>query len=264
MEYNCPNCNHIISENFCAHCGQKKYKRIDKKYITDELQYTILHTNKGFLYSVKNIIKNPGKTAKEFIEGNRVNHYKPILLAFVLSGISAFISLKIIGLMNIMREYYAGSNMNSEFMNDVMAVQSSYNSVIMLLMLPVFAFFTKLGFKKWGNNYYEHIVMNAYILSFYTLLNIMIIYPVMYLFKSDTNLVIIMSSASMLFIPLILVWFYKNFYEDKPLKNIIGRVLLTIGLMLMGYLSLIIVGAIVGVIIAIMKGPEALEYLKPQ
>lgn len=107
MENFCKNCNQLITANFCANCGQKKFKRIDKKYIWDELQYTVFHTNKGLLYSVKNILKNPGKTAKEFIDGNRVNHYKPILLVFVLSGISAFISYKIIGLKEIMSDFYS-------------------------------------------------------------------------------------------------------------------------------------------------------------
>ena len=98
MENICKNCNQVITENFCANCGQKKYKKIDKKYIWDELQYTVFHTNKGLLYSVKNILKNPGKTAKEFIDGNRVNHYKPILLVFVLSGIATFISFKVLSM----------------------------------------------------------------------------------------------------------------------------------------------------------------------
>lgn len=48
MEHICLNCNFVISENFCSNCGQKKFKRIDKKYVTDELQYLLLHTNKGF------------------------------------------------------------------------------------------------------------------------------------------------------------------------------------------------------------------------
>ena len=83
MDQNCQNCSTLILNNFCDNCGQKKFKKIDRKYIWDEIQYTFLHTNKGFLYSVKNIIKNPGKTARAFIDGNRVNHYKPILLVFV-------------------------------------------------------------------------------------------------------------------------------------------------------------------------------------
>ena len=98
MSETCLNCNNPVIENFCSNCGQKKYKRIDKKYIWDEIQYTVFHTNKGLLFSVKNILKNPGKTAKEFIDGNRVNHYKPILLVFVLSGIATLVSFKVLNL----------------------------------------------------------------------------------------------------------------------------------------------------------------------
>ena len=98
MEDNCKNCGTLITGNFCSNCGQKKYKRIDKKYLIDEFQYTVLHTNKGFFYTVKNLFKNPGKTTREFIDGNRVNHYKPILLAFVLTGISTFLAFKVIGI----------------------------------------------------------------------------------------------------------------------------------------------------------------------
>jgi len=64
MKEICQNCKNTITDNFCGNCGQKKYKRIDRKYIFDELQYTILHTNKGFFYSIKNIFRNPGKNCK--------------------------------------------------------------------------------------------------------------------------------------------------------------------------------------------------------
>ncbi len=264
MEDICKNCNQLIIENFCGNCGQKKFKRINKKYISDEVQYTFLHTNKGFLYSVKNIIKNPGKTAREFIEGNRVNHYKPILLAFVLSGISAFISYKIIGLKEIMSEYYSKQHLNSQFMNDYMSFTSSYNSFIMLLLIPCFALVTKLAFRKWGQNYYEHVVMNAYILSFYTLVNIIILYPVIYFMKSNVDSIIPMTSISMLAMPFILVWFFKEFYSSKSLKSIIGRVLLIILFTIMFSIFLMIALIIGGFIFAMMKGPEAMEYIKPK
>lgn len=56
----------------------------------------LVHTNKGFLFSLKKIIVNPGKTAREFIEGNRVNHYKPIGMLFILSTIASFIYFKVL------------------------------------------------------------------------------------------------------------------------------------------------------------------------
>lgn len=74
MKEICKNCQNTITENFCGNCGQKRFKRIDKKYVFDEIQYLALHTNKGFFYSIKKILRNPGKTAKEFI------HFKHIFL----------------------------------------------------------------------------------------------------------------------------------------------------------------------------------------
>jgi hypothetical protein len=208
MEQNCQNCNTLILNNFCDNCGQKKFKKIDRKYIWDEIQYTFLHTNKGFLYSVKNIIKNPGKTARSFIDGNRVNHYKPILLVFVLTGISTFISVKIIGFEKIMSTLYAKETLSSEYMNDAMTFLKSYNSILMLLLIPVFALSTKLAFRKWGNNYYEHVVINAYIVCVYTLFSIIIISPLLYLFKNNMDYFKMISSLTVLNVPFILVWFF--------------------------------------------------------
>jgi len=263
MEHNCANCNQLISESFCSYCGHKKFKRIDRKYILDEVQYTVLHTNKGFLYSLKKLIQNPGKTAKEFIDGNRVNHYKPLLLAFVLSSVSAFISYKVIGMSDIVREYYSRQHMNSPLMNDLMSVIASYNSAIVLMLIPFFALFTKLAFRRWGHNYYEHIIMNCYILSFYTIVYIATIYPVMWVFRSNADIFVSISSASMLYVPFILIWFYKGFYTERPLKSIIGKALITIGLMLLAYLVLLVLVIIVVFVFALVKGPEAFKYFQP-
>lgn len=262
MENICKNCNQLITANFCANCGQKKFKRIDKKYIWEELQYTVFHTNKGLLYSLKNILKNPGKTAKEFIEGNRVNHYKPILLVFVLSGIATFISFKVLNLKEIMSAYFSQQHINSNFMGDIMSFMSSYSSILMLLYVPLFAITTKIAFRKWGHNYYEHIVMNAYILSFYTLISIIFVYPIMFFFKHSPSAFYNLTQFSILIVPLILVWFFKEFYKEKSLKNIILKVLAVLGLTILGYLIFIILAGVVGFGIAMIIGPEAMEYLK--
>lgn len=264
MEQNCQNCSTLILNNFCDNCGQKKFKKIDRKYIWDEIQYTFLHTNKGFLYSVKNIIKNPGKTARAFIEGNRVNHYKPILLVFVLSGISTFISVKIIGFEKIMSAFYVKETLNSAYMNDVMTFIKSYNSILMLFLIPFFALTTKLTFRKWGNNYYEHIVINAYIVCVYTLFSIIIVSPLLYLFKNNMDYFTIISSFSMVSVPFILVWFFKGFYPNKPLKSIIGLVLLTLGFIILLMILFMLLSVIGGVVYAMIAGPESLKYFQPK
>lgn len=265
MAENCKNCNEIIISNFCANCGQKKYKRIDRKYVFDEIEYTFLHVNRGLLYSAKNILKNPGKTAREYIDGNRVNHYKPILLAFVLSGISTFLSFKVIGLKEIMSEALSKQAVNAQFMNNYMAFISNYSSIISVAMIPFFALTTKIAFRRWGHNYYEHVVMNAYFLSFYTLLNIIFLYPVLFCFRhSEASIVMTIAQCFMLLIPFLLVWFFKGFYNDKPLKSVILKVLAIVGLILLAYIIAIFIAVIIGIVYAIMNGPEALKQFKPK
>jgi hypothetical protein len=78
-------CTHFaltFEGNFCSSCGQKKIKCINRKYLWEEIQYTLLYTNKGLLYSLKKIARNPGKTAREFIEDDQASHYKSILPVF--------------------------------------------------------------------------------------------------------------------------------------------------------------------------------------
>ncbi|MNK11546.1 hypothetical protein D3C87_295880 [compost metagenome] len=259
----CLNCDYTIDENFCRHCGQKRFKRIDKKYVTDEIQYLLIHTNKGFLYTIKKLLKNPGKTAREFIDGNRVNHYKPLLLMFVLSGISAFVSYKIIELNKIAKEIYTAQHLNAPFMNDMMTFLASYNSLLMLLLIPIFAFCSWIAFSKWKNNYYEHIVMNAYILSVQTILMLVFSSPLLYLFKNNHTYFTYILSASFIFTPITLIWFFKGFYTDKSTKAILWRILMTIGLALIIYFIAIIMLVIGGTIYGMLKGPEAAKYFLP-
>lgn len=262
---NCQNCNELIVANFCSNCGQKKYKRIDKKYILDELQYTLLHTNKGLFYSIKKILKNPGKTAREYINGNRVNHYKPILLVFLLSGISAFISYKVLGFAEITNQLNMEKYGNVELMKDIMSFLSNYNAIFMLLLVPFFAITTKLAFWKWEQNYYEHVVMNCYILSTYTLCSMMIIYPIMFFLKGQPNSFYTISQISFLLVIPVLIWFFKGFYPDKPLKSVVLRSLASVGITIVGYLGLVIVSTILLVVYAIVTdNQELLQSFQPK
>lgn len=154
--------------------------------------------------------------------------------------------------------------MSSPLMIDILSLTTSYNSIIMLSFIPLLGIVTKLAFRKWGQNYYEHIVMNAYLWSVYTIVNSVIIYPILFFLKTDANLFFQISSLSILSIPLIMSWFFKGFYKDKSLKSIFAKVLLIILLSLLGFIILIILVMIAGFIFAIIKGPEALEYIQPQ
>lgn len=266
METTCLNCNTEIVQNFCPSCGQKKYKRIDRKYIWEEVQYSTVHMNKGFLYSIKNILKNPGKTARTFIDGNRVNHYKPIALAFILSGISAFLAYKMIGMGDISDKVNAMQTQNAEqlkMMKSFNHFVQSYISLFALGSIPFFALLSKWSFKSFGNNFYEHVVMNAYILAYSTIISILLFYPLLYIFKDNESLTMLFALLPTCSFLIILPYFYKNFYHEYSFNKILSRVFLYFVLLFVSMIVLAIILALGGFLFAYLN-PDAVRHLVPK
>src|SRR4051812_27858595 len=84
----CKNCANEFEGNFCNNCGQKaKTERLNWRYVSDEGKYVFLHFNGGLMYSIRQLFTRPGDSIRDFIEGKRVHHYKPILLVVVLAGV---------------------------------------------------------------------------------------------------------------------------------------------------------------------------------
>src|SRR5690606_25444860 len=127
-----------------------------------------------------------------------------------------------------------------------------------LLMIPFFALLTKLVFYKWGHNYYEHIVMNAFIQSYYTIFYILILYPLIYLVKDNQNLAMTLSMSVFLLMPIVLVWFYKGFYNERRFRSIVLKVAMLFAII--GFLYVIF--SIVVAILMFISNPEALQQMR--
>ncbi|MGK4569075.1 DUF3667 domain-containing protein [Flavobacterium sp. 3HN19-14] len=213
----CKNCETEIISNFCGNCGQKKVKRIDRNYVKDEVQYILIHTNKGFFYSVKCLIRNPGKTAREFVEGNRINHYKPLALVFILSGIVAFINTAFIHQEDIYSQFNnMGQGAQPVDMKPFMEKMMHYYSFVMLLNVPIMALFTWIGYKKWGYNYYENIIICAYYLALLMVFNLVVIIPIQLLLKEHVMLFMLIPSILSTIIAVgTYFWFFIGLYSDR-------------------------------------------------
>jgi hypothetical protein len=241
METTCSNCDGTVTLQYCSSCGQKKYRRIDKKYLVEEIQYTLLHVNKGFLYSVKSLLRNPGKTAREYIEGGRVNHYKPILLAVLTSGLYAFISINLI---NPSAIYALSDPQVAQETKGIADFMLRYWNFITLALIPLFAILTRFVFKKQEENYFEHIVMNAYMQSLFSILYIVIFIPVSLFLLSTPSLFLMWNNSALLLYPIGLVWFFKTYYPSLKLSVIIGKVLLMFLMVLVAGLAVSVAYAI--------------------
>lgn len=218
----CKNCEHTFEGNFCSNCGQKTNTvRLNWHFVKEELQYTFLHINKGFLYSVKQLLTRPGDTVREFLEGKRVKHYKPILLVFVLAGLNGLLSQKI--------DYHAfmpkndAKNIVANEMPKMMNWIFSHYAVVELALLPLFSLCSWLAFKKYGYNYIENIIINCFA-SAQRLTFGLITIPIMYLIDSKY----LISVSSLMSIPVygLTIWLYLQLYKNHKIGNVILRLLL--------------------------------------
>ena len=240
----CKNCQTAVSGNFCSNCGQKtKTLRLDWQYIKDEVKYTVLHVNKGFFFTLKELYTRPGGTIKEFIEGKRINHYKPILLVFVLAGISGFLSLQID--MNTLMEGYNAQNLNTKAMieyNKAMTWMFSHYALFEILALPIVSFLSWLSFKKWGYNYIENIIINCFAGGQRLVFSIICI--LLYLIVPKEALVKFSTITAFLTFGLT-IWTYASLYKDKPRTALILRILLFIFLLLLVFFIFLIIFTII-------------------
>ena len=82
---NCKNCNIEINSKFCPNCGQpSNLKRIDGHYIIHEIEH-VLHFERGILYTIKELVTNPGQNVKNYLTENRNRLVKPIIFIIVTS-----------------------------------------------------------------------------------------------------------------------------------------------------------------------------------
>lgn len=220
----CKNCANEFSGNFCPECGQKaKTSKIDLKYLQEEAKYTLLHLNNGFFYTTKELFIRPGRTTREFIEGRRVNHYKPILYLFVLAGLYGFL-LNAININAI--QVMAPVGRETEEVQKALTWMAKHYSLAELLFLPLAALSSWLAFRIWNYNYIEHLIINAYAAGLR--LSIQILFYPISLLAAGTIFSFIVSGILSTISILTTGWLFTQFFHDKPLDKVILRLLLLV------------------------------------
>ena len=93
MTHICKNCGSPVKSRFCSDCGQPaSTHRISGHFLWHDIQHGILHVDKGILFTAKELFTRPGHSIREFLQGKRVKHFKPISLVIILAGIYGFLS----------------------------------------------------------------------------------------------------------------------------------------------------------------------------
>lgn len=242
----CKNCEHVFQGNFCSNCGQKtNTKRLDIYYIYDELKYTFLHINNGLLFTSKQLFIRPGDMVREFIEGKRVRHYKPILMVFVLAGITGLL-MHYSGELDIFEKINA-SNSSNRVLNTnkyVALVLTKYYTLIELLSIPIVSVCTWFAFRRWKYNYIENIIINSFAVAQSLVFGI-ITFPIKYLFKGNSLYVFVNFILTALSFVLI-IWLYFKLYRDRNLGDIIIKLIFCIFLLSFIFLITCLISIVLG------------------
>ena len=155
--------------------------------------------------------------------------------------------------------FYKNHNFYQQGTSEAMNFLSSYFSLFMLLLIPIFSLFSWLSFRNWGQNYYEHIIMNAFFLSYYNLISFFL-YPFFYLVKDKPDVFMILVVLSYPIIFILLYLFYKGFYRGKSFAEIFARMMLFV--VMVGFIYLAI-SFTIGIVMALVMGPDALKLIQP-
>lgn len=84
----CKNCSNHFEGNFCNNCGQAaNTHKLNMHFIWHDLQHGLFHFDNGIFYTIKQLLTRPGYTIREFIDGKRVRHFKPLSFIFVLATV---------------------------------------------------------------------------------------------------------------------------------------------------------------------------------
>lgn len=157
MEITCKNCNQTFKGHYCNNCGQPAdTHRINAHFLWHDIQHGLLHFDNGIPYSIKQLFIRPGHSIREFIEGKRIRHFKPLSLVAVLAALYGFLY----HYFNIdLFKASADSEVDFGNFNEWMATHFSW---VTIATIPIYTIGTYIVFRKQGYNFFELFVLNTF------------------------------------------------------------------------------------------------------
>ena len=186
MATNCKNCNQSIEGNFCSNCGQTTHTHeINWHFLLHDIQHGFFHFDNGIFFTIKELFTRPGYTIKEFIEGKRVKHFKPISFLIVLATLYGFL-IHFLGIAESNQITYDKASKEVIQIKEIVEWFSVHYAFTSLILLPFYSLSTYWAFKSEKYNFIQHVVLNAYLSGQHIILRLLFI-PVRLLFGKDAS-----------------------------------------------------------------------------
>lgn len=203
----CKNCKFVFEGNFCNNCGQSsETHKLNLHFIWHDIQHGLFHFDKGIFYSLKELYSRPGHSIREFIQGKRVNHFKPVSMVVVLATLYGLLyhSFEI--------NLFSSGEKDIPHLNlDINHWVAKHYSWLTIVMLPIYTLGTYVAFRNQGYNYVEYFVLNTFKASQRLFLHILI-FPLLYYYNGTQSLHTLVLCLYIIDVALI-YWVNFQFFE---------------------------------------------------
>lgn len=224
MDNTCKNCNAEITGKFCPNCGQSSSThRVSFHYLWHDFQHGFFHFDKGLVYTAKQLFTRPGHAIREYVEGKRVRHFKPVALVVLLA--TAY---------GLLYHYYhidlladeneTGNPGDTALLKTLNDWISEHYAWATLLTIPFYSLGSYLAFLKQGYNYAEHLVLNSF-LAGQRLFVHLATFPLL-IYLHGTHHVDLFSNVLDVVEFVLLTWGYSQFFNSvSTVKSVLSTIL---------------------------------------
>jgi len=191
----CSVCSTEIKENYCPKCGQfYKNEKISIKTIFSDLFGNIFSLEKSFFENIKIGLFEPKTLISNYWNGFRRYYYSPNRF-LVIASLFFFIQIAFF------------NNFFGVIVNSKIASQFS----LLIVIILVSSFFSFITYLKYKRNFYEHLILNIYNASLWSIIFVPIS---MVLSLLDTHKTI-KTYFLLFYLLLIIIWNSKVFEMKK-------------------------------------------------
>jgi len=208
-------------------------------FIWHDLLHGLFHFDNGIFFTIQQLLTRPGNTIREFIDGKRVRHFKPLSLVVVLATLYGL--LYHIFIDNIYDVKPINSSVNVSGVYEKVIKWSTdhfaYSSLLLIFINTVVTYFV---FKKQGRNFAEHLVLNTFFTGL-TLIVSFIFLSVIYIFGNAA----ILNWYAYIYLLInffLMCWCYIQFFNKLPKIK-------SFGLSICAYLIINCINITIGLII---------------
>jgi len=180
----CKCCGNNFTGTYCNQCGQKVISRFNLKYLWNLIHEDLLEVDRGFWHTMKDLTLRPGKTIKDYLNGNTRRYFSPVKYLLIIAAF-IYVLLTVVDTFGppVKDDPFAFETWKARVLSDELApfsvgvfneivnafpfIMKDYLGSYFLLMLPFAAFggqfvFGKLNFTEllvtwiflWGNILY--------------------------------------------------------------------------------------------------------------